>query len=47
MKCLKRRVFINKRTGQASITLPKKKLDELFGKKFPKKVQLKIVKTYW
>ena len=44
LKCpnfIKRKVIINKRTGQASITLPKKVYLKKFGK-LPKSVKLKL-----
>ena len=40
MKSLWRKVFINKKTGQASISLPKKKLIALFREKYPSKVKI-------
>lgn len=44
---LTRKVFINKRTGQASIVLPKKKLEEFFVKKIPKKLGIVIKEVKW
>jgi len=43
---IKRKVFINKKTGQASITLPKKEFVK-FLKGVPKEIKLKIVQSYW
>lgn len=41
MKTIKRTIFLNKKTGQASITLPKKQLLNLFPK-IPKEIELVI-----
>jgi len=43
---IKRTVFLNKKTGQASVTLPKKELLKLFPG-IPKEVRLEIRGIKW
>ena len=45
-KLLVRKILINRKTGQASITLPNKKLIKLF-KRMPKKIKLEIKGVGW
>jgi hypothetical protein len=45
-KLLFRKVFFNKKTGQASVTLPKKKLLKFFNK-IPKEMELEIKNVKW
>jgi len=45
-KLLIRKIFINSKTGQASITLPKKKLVKFF-KKIPKEIRFEIKEVNW
>jgi len=45
-KVFKVKPFINKKTKQISITIPKKKLEIVKGK-FPKKIKLKIKEIEW
>jgi hypothetical protein len=40
---LKRKIYVNSKNGQPTITLPKK----CFIKGVPKEVQLKVIKAYW
>jgi len=40
---MKRKVFINKRNGQMTVTLPRKKFMKE-GKEFPKVVEVKLIK---
>ena len=43
---IKRDVFINKKTGQASVTIPKKEFFELFDvDRIPKSVEISIKKN--
>jgi hypothetical protein len=42
-----RKVFINKRNMQGSITLPKKKMMKMFNGNMPKKIRLKVEGAEW
>jgi len=46
MVTLVRKVFVNKKNKQISITLPKKKL-KIFKKKIPKAIKIKIKEIKW
>lgn len=41
------RIFINRKTKQASIVLPKKRFEFLQKKKIPKKIKIEIKKIKW
>ena len=43
---LNRKVSINRRTGQPSMTLPKKKMLKIF-KKMPKEIEFEIKRVKW
>jgi len=45
-KVITRRVFLNKKTGQPSITLSKKKLLKMFGR-VPKQMKIRIEGVEW
>lgn len=45
-KILIRKVFLNSKTGQASVTLPKKKLLQFF-KRIPKEIEIQVKGIVW
>ena len=42
MKSIWTKVFVNKKTGQASVSLSKKKLAYLFKEKYPRRIKIRL-----